>query len=651
VVINENNVEFSIDIKTLLTWIGKDRNNFNLRFFLDPQTGSISYDASNLVTGFYYCEHVSSYEEQVKNGIYVGFDEKINMLAVLFLELRYSKPINNKPFISKWQEVNRFYIDNKKQLWIKLDKSLNNYKCKGLVRKKSDFPFNINQSVVSPCFESIHKLFGSIVLLSGNTFLSLSSFDDFITFLMYKEPIKKNTKSQMKVNELLEIPLSNISIKDFNIEIDSNFAIVEKVKKGLCVLRTFSINTFTNEMIEGARIYVDKEKCYFCKRNNFGEYIIISQGLDKSHWNFRLCRFRKNDVKDTKLEYLASIIKEIPINKRNIALWSFLKWDIFEKLYKAGYKNLCLASFNVYWGSPFNELVYLLGLEDLENNPKASISSFTKMNKYQQEILDELFKDYKKEWRMDFCDSCSYLRKWFGETLSDIDNNTFDNAIKIIKKADMAGISCLILDVISIIVDIKDFRFVSNNIDRINNFIDKSWNYSFFIFRTYKDYLEMVRHPVLRDCGYKLIFDNKQELENNHDNVICLYNLLKADFDEKAFKDFSKKWKKYEFSDEEYSIIYPLSPQDIVYEANELHHCVKSYIGKVINEETNILFLRKKSELSTPFFTIELENNDNIAQIHGLMNCNIEKKSKEEAFINKWKKEKNLTSKNYNILR
>ena len=28
-----------------------------------------------------------------------------------------------------------------------------------------------------------------------------------------------------------------------------------------------------------------------------------------------------------------------------------------------------------------------------------------------------------------------------------------------------------------------------------------------------------------------------------------------------------------------------------------------------------------------------------------------EKKSKEEAFINKWKKEKNLTSKNYNILR
>ena len=60
---------------------------------------------------------------------------------------------------------------------------------------------------------------------------------------------------------------------------------------------------------------------------------------------------------------------------------------------------------------------YKKGIIPRLDNPKASIASFTKMNKYQQEILDELFKDYKKEWRMDFCDSCSYLRKWFGETL------------------------------------------------------------------------------------------------------------------------------------------------------------------------------------------------------------------------------------------
>lgn len=649
-VINEDNIIFSIDIKTIISWREKDRNNFYLRFFLDPQTGEISNITSDLVSGFYYCEPVSSFDEQIKNSIYIEFDKEVNMLAVLLLELKYKKPIDNKPYISKWKEVNRFYIDNKKQIWIK-DYSPNNYKCFGLIKKNSDLPFNMKYSLVSYCQEPIHKLFGSTVLLSGNNFLSLDSVDNLILFLKYKEPIKKKTKTQLKIDELVSFPLSQINVEDFNIELSSDIAIVEKVKKGLCVLRTFCVNEFTKEIVEGARIYVDEKKSYFCKKNNFNEYIFMSQGLDKNHWDFRLCRFRKNDVKGTKLEYLCSIIKEIPINKRSIALWSFLKWDIFEKLYKAGYKNICLASFNVYWGTPFSELEYLLGLDNLENNPKSSIASFTKMNRYQQETLDKLFTDYKKEWRMDFCDTCSYLRKWFGETLSSIDNETFDKAIRITKKANEIGLACLILDVISVIIEIKDFKFVSNNIEKIENILSDSGEHSFFLFRTYKDYLDMIKHPALKNFNYKVIFDTEEELINNHDNVICLYNLLKADFDEKAFKEFAKKWDKYKFSNDKYSIIYPTSPQDIVLEANALHHCVKSYIGKVINEETNILFLRKNDELNTPFFTIELENNDNIAQIHGNMNCNIQRKSEEEAFIKEWKKEKNLTSKNYNILR
>ena len=51
-----------------------------------------------------------------------------------------------------------------------------------------------------------------------------------------------------------------------------------------------------------------------------------------------------------------------------------------------------------------------------------------------------------------------------------------------------------------------------------------------------------------------------------------------------------------------------------------LHHCVGGYVDKHALGETNILFLRSKVNADIPFFTIEINNNNHVVQIHGSHN-------------------------------
>ena len=39
-----------------------------------------------------------------------------------------------------------------------------------------------------------------------------------------------------------------------------------------------------------------------------------------------------------------------------------------------------------------------------------------------------------------------------------------------------------------------------------------------------------------------------------------------------------------------------------------MHHCVATYIDQVAKGETTILFLRKKQDPETPFYTMEVNN-------------------------------------------
>ena len=90
---------------------------------------------------------------------------------------------------------------------------------------------------------------------------------------------------------------------------------------------------------------------------------------------------------------------------------------------------------------------------------------------------------------------------------------------------------------------------------------------------------------------------------------------------------------------------------DLTEEGIKLHHCVGSYIQRVASGYTNIMFIRKKEDLSKPFYTVEITNDGSVQQIHGSCNCNVEKGSDLEKFVENWIKQKKLKLTNYNKIR
>lgn len=66
----------------------------------------------------------------------------------------------------------------------------------------------------------------------------------------------------------------------------------------------------------------------------------------------------------------------------------------------------------------------------------------------------------------------------------------------------------------------------------------------------------------------------------------------------------------------------------MVAEGKVLHHCVSSYQEAFASKHTTILFFRRNNNLSEPYFTIELAQNDSIdnkfsiRQVHGSCNSN-----------------------------
>lgn len=76
---------------------------------------------------------------------------------------------------------------------------------------------------------------------------------------------------------------------------------------------------------------------------------------------------------------------------------------------------------------------------------------------------------------------------------------------------------------------------------------------------------------------------------------------------------------KYEFELDGLRIVFPMTAAAIKREGKALDHCVGGYAERHIKGITTILFLRRSSDPSTPYVTIEMDGNQ-IRQIHGYHN-------------------------------
>lgn len=110
-----------------------------------------------------------------------------------------------------------------------------------------------------------------------------------------------------------------------------------------------------------------------------------------------------------------------------------------------------------------------------------------------------------------------------------------------------------------------------------------------------------------------------RELQWMHDQYVDIanaqrYNNLKKDGRWDKFN--KKRIEKYEKIGDEFEIIVPREPKDIINEGASLSHCVGGYLESVASGYKTILFLRKISDPDRSFYTIEVDDS-HIVQIHG----------------------------------
>ena len=211
------------------------------------------------------------------------------------------------------------------------------------------------------------------------------------------------------------------------------------------------------------------------------------------------------------------------------------------------------------------------------------------------------------------------------------------------------------------------------------NFMEKAYvdvldNMSYWGF--YADFLRMAREvketaeALKEPVNYKISvgFSNHDDVKLIHDDIMPVANhyrdLMRAYGNKERIEAAAKKWesrksvwKKWLYSDNEYTVVLPETPIALSAEGSALHHCVGSYIDKVSSGKTNILFIRKIDDIDKPLFTVEMSNSSVIEQIHGSCNSRItdvtvvEKHPHIQEFVNSWIKTCGLEAYNYNKVR
>ena len=137
-------------------------------------------------------------------------------------------------------------------------------------------------------------------------------------------------------------------------------------------------------------------------------------------------------------------------------------------------------------------------------------------------------------------------------------------------------------------------------------------NYSFL--RSYCDMLE--------DYWNQCVSLNKKPCRENNmlreiNETAESYAILKRELDKEKFKtNYKKHQKAWNFNYSDFIVTIPIEPKDLVIEGQKMHHCVGGYVNKVSNNETYIVFIRKKDDIKTPYITAQIDLNGNLQQYY-----------------------------------
>lgn len=409
----------------------------------------------------------------------------------------------------------------------------------------------------------------------------------------------------------------------------------------------------------------------------------------------RVCFFKgfEDMFKFKRLFYISSIINDNEVmTKAKSAISKIiytLRYPFIEQFYKAGYKYIANYLMSATAKSDLKNLFYWRKYSE-----SANIYELSGMNKYQLKLVDDMFNKRQNSERTTSSIYSPSVTPWQVidtvrfisgvenlSSLIDKDSDFYFNMAKRINRVHS---------------DYHDFLYfigIDNSVyhccrDRskaskiIWNYMNKAKNIipitSEQIKRDRKNLLKLMRLQERTDKKganedvfriFSDAFNLFKQISNTNRPDIDLYSckdvnelhryhnmLIEINIVDKeertkeeqerlnklAAKLYDQRKEKFEYADDNFSIVIPEEMNKITKEGVYLHHCVGGYVNRVAEGRTNILFLRKNDDIEIPFFTIEVSNSNEIIQIHGLYNRWLGNEPEAVKFVINWIHEKGI---------
>ena len=143
------------------------------------------------------------------------------------------------------------------------------------------------------------------------------------------------------------------------------------------------------------------------------------------------------------------------------------------------------------------------------------------------------------------------------------------------------------------------------------DFFDININDSYYIsntpFQKIKKYFEY--------CDFLGIAPTKKDFYRSYINVYRTYKIKKLEVDNNTLEEHYKKYPMLDFENENFKVVIPKTTKDFEDEANAQHNCLYSiYFPYVLEEKTNIVFIRRINDINNSLITCEIDNRGDIIQ-------------------------------------
>ena len=483
--------------------------------------------------------------------------------------------------------------------------------------------------------EELEKFVGSAVKIVGWSGAEIA--EPYV--YNYREWYNKDFMPRnVKANVLLNYELSDANF--YPVGDKPSQAYFEMINDDLAVIRYFRFpckwnnNTNTYRRIEGegegeenCRIYLTKKGKATVAHNQHGTWKTNVGG----RWDRNRATCYVNYEKMLEFQPLKYVLPCMGEKNSAQDILDILRHPIIEQLIKAGYPKIATRI-----AREGHIAANLRDMFSIAKEKKLSLYKLLGVNKEFLKLLNENL-DYS---------GFGYYR-----------NNPSINARLIKELYGRNDISDLSKETIEMLFNaLKECRFVE--------MLPQNGGYMYWRDRNGHEYTDDERKLILKLCKaeqrhegiirafndtcktYNRISEaNRPDIDltkfDGYDDIIRLHNELveiqcREEEEHRALRDASERERlekmkekfekmqderkaKYEYEEDDFCVRIPKELMEIKTEGMMLSHCVGGYTDRHALGETNILFLRKRSEENVPFYTIEIKNN-RVVQIHGSHN-------------------------------